>query len=123
MAPTARVVGPVFLGDRCRLEDGAMIIGPTILGNGCRVGKGSWVARTVAPDNTVFANRARVTDQFLPAGRRRVIRQTMSGQHGTPDRNAGPAQRLRRNAPSLGVGVVGATIASLAAALARKCGL
>jgi mannose-1-phosphate guanylyltransferase/phosphomannomutase len=102
LAPTARVVGPVFLGDGCRIHDGAVIIGPSVLGSGCRVGKGAWVTRTVAPDDTAFASRARITDQFL---------------------GAAPVRRHRQSGAGWSGSVIAANVAALAARLARKCGL
>lgn len=128
ISPTARLVGPVFLGDGCRIQDGAMIIGPTILGNDCRVDRGAWVTRTIAPDAAVFAPGSRVTDQFHPTQKWEERLNARTAAFRSHDDAAGIVQRPRRSFRNLvrgglSAGAIGSAIAGLAAGMARKCGL
>ncbi len=66
LAPSARIVGPVFLGENCVIEDRAVVLGPTILGDDSRVGSGSWVIRTVCPGALDVQPGASLMDEFIP---------------------------------------------------------
>lgn len=68
IAPTARLVGPVFLAADCRVDDGAVVIGPAMLGEGCHVGVGAWLIRVVAEARTVFDSASRVIDALIQGG-------------------------------------------------------
>ncbi len=46
VADTARLVGSIVVGPRCRIEDGATIVGSTTVGMGCRIGADAVVSRT-----------------------------------------------------------------------------
>ena len=74
--PTARICGPVLLGDRARVGEGAVVIGPTVLGENVVVGADSVVVR--APYGPTrkrgagvkFANRLWTAVRFCPRERR-----------------------------------------------------
>lgn len=61
----ARLVGPLSLGDRCRIADRAMLIGPLVLGDDCVVEEDARLIRVVAPVSAQFAANASVTDMFV----------------------------------------------------------
>ena len=65
IAPTARVVGPAFLGHRCRLDAEALVIGPAMLGDNTVVHAGSRLLRVVAPQALEFARETHVADQLV----------------------------------------------------------
>lgn len=66
--PTARLSGPVLLGDGCRVGAGARIQGPVVLGTGCSVGEGAVVERAVLWDGAEVGPGARVSRSVLGGG-------------------------------------------------------
>lgn len=66
VAPTARIVGPVILGQGCEIEDDTLLVGPVVLGDGCRVGAGSRLVRVVAPGRVEFPADCSVSDRLVP---------------------------------------------------------
>ncbi len=46
LADTARLVGPVVVGPRCQIEQGATIVGSSSLGSDCRIGADAVVSRS-----------------------------------------------------------------------------
>ncbi|MCL5024966.1 MAG: NDP-sugar synthase [Chloroflexi bacterium] len=58
--PTARIVGPVVLGDRVSLGPEASIIGPVVIGNDCQVGSGSTVEEAVVWNGTSIGEKVTV---------------------------------------------------------------
>ena len=48
--PTASVTGPVAIGRRCRIDEGARILGPVVIGNDCHIGAGACLERAVLWD-------------------------------------------------------------------------
>jgi mannose-1-phosphate guanylyltransferase len=45
--PSAEVVGPVVIGDRCRIDSGACIKGPVVIGPDCHIGESAVIERAV----------------------------------------------------------------------------
>ena len=45
--PSAEVVGPVVIGDRCRIDSGACIKGPVVIGPDCHIGENTVIERAV----------------------------------------------------------------------------
>ena len=67
--PAARLIGPVVLQDRSRVEAGAIVIGPTVVGAGARIGSNAVLAHAlVAPDVHVLPN-TQARSQALYGGR------------------------------------------------------
>lgn len=94
---TARFVGPVLIGPRCRIDEDALIIGPAAIGSDSFVGRQAVVSRSVAwsgcqigagavLDQCVLTDGARIDDEL-------IIRETVC----LPPRasRAGWAERLR----------------------------
>jgi mannose-1-phosphate guanylyltransferase len=48
--PTASVTGPVAIGRRCRIDEGARIVGPVAIGNDCHIGAGAYLENSVLWD-------------------------------------------------------------------------
>lgn len=48
--PTARLIGPVLIGERSRVGRGATIVGPTSIGTDCRIDDGAVICRTAIWD-------------------------------------------------------------------------
>ncbi len=71
--PTARLTGPLLIGDGCVISKEASLKGPAVLGNGCKIGEGSlitgailWrnvrVGNKVVIDNSIIGNNSRLQD-------------------------------------------------------------
>jgi len=52
--PTARLEGPVLLGEGCSVGEGVVISGPTIIGRECHLGPGAIVSDAVIWHNVTF---------------------------------------------------------------------
>lgn len=59
IAPTARLIGPVWIGDAVRVDPDALVIGPAILCDGLHIGQGAVVRNTVlGPNQSVKAGES-----------------------------------------------------------------
>lgn len=65
IAANARLFGPVFLGDGCRVGDGSVIVGPAVFGRNCRIGADSMLLRVVGHDNICLPAGVHVANQLL----------------------------------------------------------
>ena len=70
MAGSARLLGPVMVGPRSRIESGAVVLGPTVIGADCALGAESVVGESILWDRCTVADRARVTRALLTTGAR-----------------------------------------------------
>jgi lipopolysaccharide/colanic/teichoic acid biosynthesis glycosyltransferase/NDP-sugar pyrophosphorylase family protein len=61
ISPNAYLLGPMVIGDRCRLERGAQVIGPTVLGPSTVVGKGALVRESIAWDQVRLEEESRAS--------------------------------------------------------------
>jgi NDP-sugar pyrophosphorylase family protein len=76
--PSARLVGPVLLGPRSRVEEGAVIVGPASVGADSVIGAGALVSRSIIWDQCVVGAGAMLesslfADDSLVAPRQRAI--------------------------------------------------
>jgi len=86
---SARLVGPVLMGEGCRVAKEAVVRGPVVLGSGCsvgegaavedavlwegvEVGRGAWVSRAVLGNGTKIGEGVRVSDTALVGHMARV---------------------------------------------------
>lgn len=56
--PTARIVGPVVLGDRVAIGPDASIIGPVVIGSDCQIEAGASMEETVIWNGTKIGSKA-----------------------------------------------------------------
>lgn len=54
--PSAHIVGPVLIGDNCRIGEGVELDGHCVLGANVRIGDNSVIARSVIHDNVYIAS-------------------------------------------------------------------
>ena len=66
----ASIMGPVALGRRCSIEEGASIVGPAVLRDDCRAGKDAHLERLVAWSGAVFDAGCRCSDCVVGANAR-----------------------------------------------------
>jgi len=45
--PAAQITGPVAIGRRCRIGEGARIVGPVVIGDDCHIGAGAYLESSV----------------------------------------------------------------------------
>ena len=64
----ARISGPVVLGAKCHVAEGAFILGPAVLGDGCRVEEDAELRGVVAWNGVTFAPRSRITNSIVATG-------------------------------------------------------
>ncbi len=50
--PTAKIHGPVIIGDNCNVEANVMLTGPVVIGSGCTIQSGAIITDSVIWDNT-----------------------------------------------------------------------
>ena len=62
--PSARVSGPVLLGEGCSIGPGAVIEGPTVLGAGCKVGQEATILGSILWQG-VIVDRAATLDRCI----------------------------------------------------------
>lgn len=65
IAPSARLVGEVFVNAGACVRDGATIIGPAVLGRGATVGEGATVAQSLLMDRCVVEPGATVHQEVV----------------------------------------------------------
>jgi lipopolysaccharide/colanic/teichoic acid biosynthesis glycosyltransferase len=65
IAHTAKLTGPVVVGDESVIEDGALVIGPTVIGKGCRVGAGSIVRQSTIWDHAQIQDGAEISRSLI----------------------------------------------------------
>ena len=81
--PTARICGPVLLGDRARVGEGAVVIGPTVLGENVVVGADSVVVRSALWADAQAGGRCEICESIvdchtiLPEGAK-IVERTVS---------------------------------------------
>jgi mannose-1-phosphate guanylyltransferase len=63
--PTARIVGPVLLGDGVRVEEQCVIVGPASIGARSIIGKGSLISRSFVWDDCAIGEDAIVDSSVL----------------------------------------------------------
>ncbi|MBF8266788.1 MAG: Nucleotidyl transferase [Dehalococcoidia bacterium] len=68
--PSAQVLGPVLLGQGCRVEPGSVIRGPAVLGAGCVVGQGALVQGSVLWRGVSVERGASLIDCIIGDGAR-----------------------------------------------------
>lgn len=61
ISPNAYLLGPVIIGDRCRLKEGAQVIGPAVLGPGTVVSKRALVRETITWNQVRFEEESRAS--------------------------------------------------------------
>lgn len=61
ISPNAYLLGPVIIGDRCRLKEGAQVIGPAVLGPGTVVNRRALVRETITCDQVRFEEESRAS--------------------------------------------------------------
>lgn len=66
IAKSSRLIGPVMVGPRTRIEEEALLVGPSVLGAGCVVGRRTLLARSILWNGAVVSPGARI-DQSLVA--------------------------------------------------------
>ncbi|MEW6033450.1 MAG: NDP-sugar synthase [Chloroflexota bacterium] len=66
--PTARIVGPVLLGDGCEVGVDAQIDGPATLGAGCHIGAGAQVRSSVLWNGVRVGKDSRIIDSVVGNG-------------------------------------------------------
>jgi mannose-1-phosphate guanylyltransferase len=63
--PSARLIGPVVIGDDCEVSSGA-VIGPDVaIGNGCSIGEGTKIETSVVHERTKVGASSRVTGAVI----------------------------------------------------------
>jgi lipopolysaccharide/colanic/teichoic acid biosynthesis glycosyltransferase/carbonic anhydrase/acetyltransferase-like protein (isoleucine patch superfamily) len=68
VAPTARLFGPVVVGDGCRIDDHATIIGPTAIGVRSHIGPHACVQESILWDRTLVGAETKVQSSILTSG-------------------------------------------------------
>ncbi len=111
--PTARIIGPMFIGPGCRIGENSVLIGPVSLDAHVEISKGAVVSRTIAwrdvrigadavvdrsilPDRSRIPSGARVRDCVIPPG---PVRSTTARVSPRRAPRAEPAADVPRNAP------------------------
>jgi len=91
--PTARICGPVLIGDQARLAEDVVIIGPAVVGRNVVVGAGSVVVRSALWADAQVGARCEIRESIvdrrtmLPDGAELVERTVSPSRSGrTPDR-------------------------------------
>jgi len=56
--PSAKLVGPVLLGEGCTIGPGALVQGPSVLGAGCTVGQDAIILESILWQNVVVEREA-----------------------------------------------------------------
>jgi len=56
--PSAKLVGPVLLGEGCTIGPGALVQGPSVLGAGCTVGRDATILGSILWQNVVVEREA-----------------------------------------------------------------
>ncbi|MBI4581891.1 MAG: sugar transferase [Planctomycetes bacterium] len=67
--PSVRLVPPVLIQARSRIEEGAAIIGPTLIGTGCRIGPRTVIAQSVLRAGTTVPRGMTVRQRVVAAHR------------------------------------------------------
>jgi exosortase len=81
--PTARICGPVLLGDHARVGEGVVVIGPAVLGENVVVGADSVVVRSALWADAQAGDRCEICESIvdcrtiLPAGAK-IVERTVS---------------------------------------------
>jgi len=65
IAPTAYLVPPIILGDRCRIDDHAQVVGPAVLGAGTAVGQNALLRETITWGEVTLEEGSRVSYSVL----------------------------------------------------------
>ncbi len=68
ISPQSYLVGPVIIGRDSVIEDDAQIIGPVTIGNGCRVGKGAMIRESVLWNDTTVGKKSGVLYSVVGPG-------------------------------------------------------
>jgi lipopolysaccharide/colanic/teichoic acid biosynthesis glycosyltransferase len=63
--PSARVVGPVIIGEGVTIEENAVIVGPTVIGPNARIGRNSMVAQCFVTEEAYVAPEATVRQRVV----------------------------------------------------------
>jgi len=63
--PSARICGPVVIGDRAEVQEDAVVVGPAIIGRQVVVGRGSAVVRSVLWDGTEVGAQCKVFESIV----------------------------------------------------------
>ena len=86
--PTARICGPVLMGDHARVAEGAVVIGPTLLGENVVVGADSVVVRSALWADAQTGARCEICESIvdcrmmLPEGAKIVERSVSPNRSG-----------------------------------------
>lgn len=76
VSPKARLIGPVVVGENCRVEAGASVVGPVSIGDGCSVMSGASISDSILWSGVRVSAGARVdrsilcTRSVVPPGRK-----------------------------------------------------
>ncbi|RKY24865.1 MAG: hypothetical protein DRP79_07200, partial [Planctomycetota bacterium] len=76
ISPHSYLIGPLVLGNKCRIADHAQIVGPAVIGDGCKIGEGASVResvlwRDVSLESGVRSERCIVAENVkIPKGER-----------------------------------------------------
>ena len=63
--PTARICGPVAIGEQAQVQQGAVVVGPTVVGSHAVVGVGSTVVGSVLWEGARVGDRCEITDSVV----------------------------------------------------------
>jgi len=63
--PSARIEGPVIIGDGCFIDKGCVIKGPVALGSGCQIGEGAMMEGAVLWQNCKVSKGAKLKNCVL----------------------------------------------------------
>jgi NDP-sugar pyrophosphorylase family protein len=80
--PSARFVGPVWIGEYAEVGAGAIVLGPALIGDKAKVGSSTLLRRVAVLKDAIVNNGTEMADTVLAPGVR-VERRTAAAQHGS----------------------------------------
>ncbi|MEW6585280.1 MAG: sugar transferase [Nitrospirota bacterium] len=68
LSPRAYILGPVVIGDNCKIEDFAQIVGPAVIANDCTISEGALLRESILWDGVSLSREAAVEYSILGQG-------------------------------------------------------
>ncbi len=64
----AKLVGPVVIGNNCRLYDRSLVIGPTVIGDNCVIEQDAYIRESVLLSDSIFSKETVVEYSIVSSG-------------------------------------------------------